>query len=370
MIAEKPGFLEIDEGSADVVRQAFKIFLKEGTLASTAKWLNANGFKVKREIQGGNHRPRLGHFTVDNLHFILTNKSYIGVRRYKAKEELKETRAVWAAIIDEDTFNRVQNQLKANHCRKKPAGGNRFPFLLPSLVSCSSCNERMLGKSAHGNGGKIPYYEHGWAVRRQACLVKQVFHCKPFRVTSKKLEPEVWMQVSGLLNSPKLAREIIDSAQALHKSKTKSSEIKRLQEKIRSLESQSEVLAERLAQRPKKVSPTHVLKQMEKLEAIKQEEGKRLSKAQQSEVTRDIPAPLKSYEAFLLGLGALSNQSDSETTKEKIIKKLIHKIQVTPQGFKLHVHTGRDYVETELANQAGSSANSPLKIFWTSVRTA
>ena len=350
LIPEKPGFLEIDPEPAETVRMAFHAFLREGTLSTAAKWLNANGHKVKRETQGGNHRPRIGHFTVDNLHWILTNKSYLGVRRYKVRGETKETKAAWPAIIEEQIFNQVQAQLKANHRRKKPESESRYPYQLTGILECANCKEGLVGKSAHGNSGKVPYYEHGWSTKKQGCLLKPVFDCKPFRLPARKLEPALWEKVHDLLTQPKMAEELIGIANRIHKERTQNSESKRLQEKIRSLGGQLEVLAGRLAQLPKTVSAAPIFKQMERIEAAKAEEEKRLNEIQRNEPMRDIPVSLKTYQSFLTGLADLAQ--DPTAPKGKIIKALVHKVEITPEGFRAHFYVGRDYIEGELARRS------------------
>jgi len=70
-------------------------------------------------MEGGGRFKRVGHFTVDNLQAILRNKAYIGVKIYSVKGEQKETKAVWPAIIDEVTFQRVGKILDKNR-RKYP----------------------------------------------------------------------------------------------------------------------------------------------------------------------------------------------------------------------------------------------------------
>jgi site-specific DNA recombinase len=234
LIPERPGYLDVDEAGAATVRAAFNAFLQEETLARAAKWLNSNGYAMKREIQGGNHRPRLGHFTVDNLHHILCNRSYLGIRKYLVKGVPKETQAAWPTIIDPDTYDRVQKLLRANHRRKKPESESRYPYQLTGLVFCGSCSERMVGKSAHGRSGKVGYYEHGWSRRRQACLdVKSLSTCRPYRLQAKKLEPAVWEIVSNYLKSPKAAQELIRAAEAVHRERSKSSESRKVRDKIR-----------------------------------------------------------------------------------------------------------------------------------------
>ena len=69
-----------------------------------------------------------------NLSDILTNRAYLGIRVYKVKGEKRETRATWPPIIDELTFARVQEILKA----KKPLSRKTqrlFYFLFIELDS-------------------------------------------------------------------------------------------------------------------------------------------------------------------------------------------------------------------------------------------
>jgi site-specific DNA recombinase len=353
LIPERPGFLEIDEESAEVIRVAFDAYLRQETLSKAAHWLNANGYKVKRETQGGNRRPRLGHFTIDNLHHILCNKAYLGIRRYFVKGVPKEAKAVWPAIIDEDTYARVQAQLREHHCRKKPESPNRYPYQLTGIVYCKTCGDRMAGKSAHGRNGKIGYYEHSWATKKQIYGGKACT-CQPYRLQAKNLEPAVWEIVSNYLRSPKAAQELLRTAESLHQEKTQSTEVKKAKDKIRSLENQLEVLSERLAQLPKTVSPTPVFKQMEKIEADKSAMQTRLGDLQRLQGGIDATVPFKDYQSLLGALHRLANTPQGSSTRGKIIRTLVRRIDITPEGFKLSFQVGRNYVEGELARLTGS----------------
>ena len=171
-VIDRPGYLEVDPDQAQVIQAAFLALLEKKALSPAARHLNEQGHRVRRKTEGGGSRPRLGHFTVQNLGDVLKNRAYLGIRVYNVQGEKRECPANWPALIDEPTFSRVQEILKANQ-KRKPETESRYPFLLTGLVACGSCRERMVGKSAHGNSGKVPYYEHGWATRKQACLVKK-----------------------------------------------------------------------------------------------------------------------------------------------------------------------------------------------------
>lgn len=112
LIENKPGFLDVEEDQAKIVTAAYKAFLKEESLSKAAKWLNHNNYRMKKYMQGGGDKARSGVFNVDNLHRMLTNKSYIAKKNYKEAGITKEATAVWKPIIDEVTFERVQKKLK------------------------------------------------------------------------------------------------------------------------------------------------------------------------------------------------------------------------------------------------------------------
>jgi hypothetical protein len=50
-IVDKPGYLAIDEEMADTVRTAFSAFLREGSLAHAARWINDQGYAIKRKTE-------------------------------------------------------------------------------------------------------------------------------------------------------------------------------------------------------------------------------------------------------------------------------------------------------------------------------
>ena len=147
-IPDRPGFLEVDSEMAETVKASFAAFLREGSLAHASRWLNDNGYSLKRDAQGGGRFKRVGHFTVDNLQAMLRNKAYIGVKVFNHKGEKKEAKAVWPAIIDEVTFSRAGQILDKNRSKYKPHKHGRMIYLFSGVVFCENCGSHMPGKSA------------------------------------------------------------------------------------------------------------------------------------------------------------------------------------------------------------------------------
>ena len=129
---DEKGRLLIDLESSPTVKKVFQTFLEQGTLSKTARHLNEKGFYFRPIKEGGRGLKKgLGHFTFQNVHAILKNPNYIAIKKFKAK-------------------------------------------------------------GVHGNGGKIPYYDHGSIHRLYQCTTEKPKNCFPTRVMAKVIEPLVW----------------------------------------------------------------------------------------------------------------------------------------------------------------------------------
>ena len=265
LIQGKPGYLEVNEKQAVIVRKAFETFLKEETLQKSATWLNENGYRLEKAISGGGRNMRLDFFTVNNLHHILRNRVYLGVRRFKENGEEKETKAVWEPIVKRRIFEKIQVMLKANKFRKTSHSKTRYPYLVTGIAFCEKCGDHLSGKSAWGKCKKIGYYEHRWSTRRNATLTKKTFDCgNPTRFLAKKLEALVVSEVEKLMTNESLAKELLSEARKIHENRQEPQEAERLKAQVYGFSSQLEALAERLSQLPKSVSAVPIFKQMEK----------------------------------------------------------------------------------------------------------
>lgn len=357
LIENRPGFLETDLEMAPLVVEAFRTFLLEGSLSPAARSLNARGYKLKRDKQGGGKYSRLDHFTVDNLHKMLRNPMYAGLKRFTEKGEIKISKAVWEPIIDGETFEKVQSLLTKNCGRKKPHSETRYPYLLSGITYCGECGDVMCGKSAHGRREKIGYYEHSWATKRNSTLTKKILTCSPHRVLAKRLEPVVWDEVKKLILDPAKARELLEEARRIHSDHSITKERESLKANVFGLTSQIEALAERLSQIPKSVSAAPIFKQMEKIERLKVEaETKLIALDQVTGVRGDPPVDIQTFETFLTHLKEFVTRDIDAPTKTKVIQKLVHKVQVFKDSVKIHFIVTKTHYHGELARKASSPA--------------
>lgn len=342
--------------------------IEEGFLSKGGLSLNNRGVRLPRRRENGNRRARLGHFTIENLHDILKNPAYMGKRIAVINGEATLVKAVWEAIVSESTFNRIETILKKNYRRYKSPSPGRFPYQLSGVLFCKTCGDRLFGKTAHGRIGKVAYYEHSWATRRQACLNKKTFFCTPNRILAKPLENHVWENVKELLNNPNTAEYLIHKAKEKHKNQSHILEMDGLKRKLQGIKEQIEALAEHLFKIPKGISPLPIFNQMQKLETLKAKTEKELNALSESGIIVDEPSNLKDYQAYLNAIRNIRDHSDSAILKSKIIKLLVAKIELLLSSFKVHYFIGKSvttHINTLGAEQTSALGSDPSSPFLT-----
>lgn len=344
-IEEKRGYLEVDEEWAPSVRAAFRAVISEGTLASAAKWLNEQGFRLKSTREGGGLRTRMGFYTVRNLGEIIRSKFYIGIKSFHQNGERKEVEAVWLPIIDRETYEKANEILNKNHRRHKEGMTDRYPYQLSGLVFCKKCGDRMVGKSAHGRTHKIGYYEHASNTVPGAKVPELERSCDPVRVQAKLLEPALWNEIINLISEEQFAKELLISARRAHQLNPGSKDAEKYNHVVFNVDRQLEVMAERLATLPQSISPTPIYKQMEKLEERKKEAQSKITELQSSGFIKDEPSELQDFQRFLKAIGGLLQSDDNPKIRLKIVRFLVHKVNVIPDGFEAHFKVGESYVK-------------------------
>lgn len=354
----RPGYLDVDPEQAEIVKLCFDTYLQKGTLSATARWLNDQGHKVCVKKDGGGRNHRHGWFTVESLCKLLKNKVYIGIKVYTQKGEQKEVKAVWEPIIEESLFQRVGEQLDKNKSGAKTARGkNPYPYLLTGVSVCMTCGDHMPGKSATGRNGKVPYYEHSWASKRDSTLSKKLFKCDPHRIPARKVEPLVWAELEKFLNSEGFVTSLIDKVKEMNAENDDQNERKKLKARLGGLNSQMDALAERLTILPKSISPVPLFKQMEKLEEAKNELEEKLLKIADQNVAGRL-VPMENFQSFAAYTKKVLLPNSDFGLKRRIMQKFIRKIEVGVDSIKIHWNLDKHHYQQELKIML--SAQNPL----------
>lgn len=339
----KPGFLFVDPEEAEVVKFVFQSFLKQGTLAATAKFLTANKIQLPRKVHGSG-AVRESQFTVDSLYRLLKNRSYIGIRVYQTKQGPEEVPAVWEPIMDVETFERVGILLAKNRNHKRTHGENRYPYTLSGITFCEHCGDRMSGKSAHGQGGKVGYYEHIKITKMQSGNPERIKTHNPHRVPAVKIEPFVWKEVKRFVSSDSFAKDLLERAKLMQETKNQSDELQKLRQKAKMTDGQIEVLAERISVLPKDMDLRPLIDQLSRLQKHKVELGALTQEMETQQPEQDQAVSFENLSTFRKGLRKLLERGERDpNVQTAIIKKIVHKLTIRPDGFEIHFHVGKTY---------------------------
>lgn len=147
--------LVINPETAPIVKKAFEMYASGATVKEICRILNDSGYRT--------HKGKL--FSANSFDRIFKNEKYIGVYKYN---DVRIDDAI-PAIIDKDTFNKVQFRLKEN--QRAPARAKaQTEYLLSGKLFCGHCGRAMNGDSGTGrNGDKYYYYSCDGKKRLRSC---------------------------------------------------------------------------------------------------------------------------------------------------------------------------------------------------------
>ena len=192
--------LAVNDAEADRVRAIFQMYLKHESLLPVVQELNRRSW-VNKRWQTRKGRERGGKpFTRTSLHKLLTNVTYIGRVKYKQEQHTGEQ----PAIIDPDTWVKVQALLRRNGRTGGTEVRNRFGFTLKGLIHCASCGCAMTpSHSLQKKTRRYRYYvclkatKHGWDA------------CPSPSVPAGQIEAFIAEQIRAIGNDPALQRETV-----------------------------------------------------------------------------------------------------------------------------------------------------------------
>jgi site-specific DNA recombinase len=217
---------EVIEHEAVLVAELFRRYASDGaTIADLARWLASQGVPTRT----GKHR-----WDRSVIWGMLRNPAYAGTAVFgktmavhepaglnrvarlqgrstpRAIKTVDRPREEWTqiavpAIVDQDTFARVQQRLAGN--KRFAARNTKVPSLLQGLAACTACGYGYYRTSTRTTNKKIYYYR---------CLGSddyryeggRVCHNQPVR--ADYLDQVVWDHITGLLADPALIRAEID----------------------------------------------------------------------------------------------------------------------------------------------------------------
>jgi site-specific DNA recombinase len=206
--------LHVNEEEAQRVQAIFALYLEHQALLPLVQELARRGWVGKR-WQTRHGRQRGGRpFTKTSLYRLLTNVIYAGKVRYK--DEIHDGEQ--PALLDADTFGRVQALLRSHGPEVGPPSEHRFTALLKGLLRCVCCDCAMTPAHTTRKGGlRYRYYtcvqaqKNGW----QTCPSKSI--------PAAPIEELVLAQIQQMGRDPQLLHQVL--AQVRHEDDARLAEL-------------------------------------------------------------------------------------------------------------------------------------------------
>jgi len=198
-LSPKGGAIIINRKEADRVREICRLYLELGSLIPLVAELERRDWKMKAWITLDGRETGGARFTKTTLYNLLTNVIYTG----RVKYEGKFYDAEHERIVDDDTWNQVQEQLNRNGRRGGRNVRNRCGALLKGLVRCATCNCGMVHTYTKKPKALYRYYvcvnaqQRGWN------------KCQTPSVSAALLEDAVVAQIRGFAQRPEMLSEVL-----------------------------------------------------------------------------------------------------------------------------------------------------------------
>ncbi len=257
------GRLAVHQRESKIVKLIFKQFLKTRNLRDTCIKLSEQGFRTKKYTNSKGKEVGGNYFTVQSLHHLLTNATFVGQREINKKRgDLRLVKASWPGIITKSEFDSVQKQLLKNKRRFKPDDWKTYSYPLTGLAVCGECGKTLNGKSAHGKTQKHHYYDHPRTLRGDG--LGHTHKCRIQRLRAPRVEEMVLTQLKTLLSDP---AKINEAVAIYHRARSKNKPIELhglrvVTDELKSLETKQSNLIARISELPAKVSAEPFYKQL------------------------------------------------------------------------------------------------------------
>jgi site-specific DNA recombinase len=234
------------------------------------------------------------------------------------------------AIIDQEIFARVQEQLKKNKAFSPRNLKREGEYLLRCLVSCGVCGRTMV---AHSHGCHTYYHCTGSVDHIGA---GNPVRCPAPRVFAPDLDHLVWQEVKGLLSSPQLIRQSWEHQHGRHEHHSPDvieTELTRLDQRITGARRQIQRLVD--GYQAGFVTAAELSTRRSSLEASTTHwSAKKTSLETERPIWREIQEAWNSPDSFCqhaaVGLDALSFGD-----RQKLLRKVIQRVWITAWDVKI-----------------------------------
>ncbi|MEZ6133261.1 MAG: recombinase family protein [Planctomycetaceae bacterium] len=197
--------LVINAKEAKRVREVFELYIQFGSLLPVVQELAARGW-INKTWKTRKGEPRGGRaFDKSSLHSLLTNPLYNG--KIKHKQDVFE--GEHTAIIDDDTFARVQSQLDKNSRHGGTLARNKHGALLKGLLVCQPCQRMMTHTFTTKGNKRYRYYTCTRAIQNGHKT------CPGRSLPADEIEKAIVDEVRTLADDPDFREDVLREAEEL-----------------------------------------------------------------------------------------------------------------------------------------------------------
>ena len=193
------GALVVNAEEAARVKVIYAMYLERGSLLPVVEELGRRGWTLKRWTTRNGKTVGGKPFTRPRLHLLLTNVIYTGRVQHRGEIYAGEHQA----IVDRETWDKVQEQLKANAPGSRRNLRNKHGALLKGAVRCATCNVGMVHTYTQKGTRLYRYYvcvkahQRGWT------------QCATRSVSAPELEQAVVDHIRGIGRNPMMLTAVM-----------------------------------------------------------------------------------------------------------------------------------------------------------------
>lgn len=235
----------IDEEEAKVMKYVFEQYDKGVTKKQIAAQLNAKGYRFKG-------KPITGR-TFDHY---LTNTKYTG--EFYFGDRLCTN--MYPAIIDKDTFERVQKRLAENRYVLGGKESAKEPYLLTGKLFCGHCGTEMVAGGGKSKTGKKYYYYECKKKKKKLCS-KRIEHKDALE---KYVVENVLLFLSDEENLNMIAKDVLK----YYDTRTDESEIKSIRKRIADIQEEADAAANAFIEAKSPLLKQRIEKRMQECEIL------------------------------------------------------------------------------------------------------
>jgi site-specific DNA recombinase len=199
--------LVVNPAEAAMVRELFDLYLQHHSMLKVAQEANRRGWSTKSYITKKGVHKGGGRFDKAKLQRILTNVTYTGKIAHKSKIYPGEH----DAIIDEKTFDQVQEIIAGNGNGNGKTARNKHGALLKGLLYCSSCGAAMAHTYTKKENRLYRYYVCTTAQKQGRAA------CPTPSLPAQEIEDFVVEQIRQLANDPEMVEQVFAEAEKQRK---------------------------------------------------------------------------------------------------------------------------------------------------------